>query len=159
MRRPIPCARLATIEALGSAEGDMEGNKAMPTITRKGRQLAAELGCYANTPAVVACSLVCRHAVTYQRIQEERCNGPWQASSATLPQEVVSRAIERHEAWVEREDARLAQLIEKHAAMIPGISGVDLGGDPRGVCVKLIRTDGKSNSWGGESRWCVPLEG
>ena len=141
----------------------------MTTITTKGRRLALELG-FSPTrdfgtgrAALEACSLLMRSAITYQQIQVMACNGPAEASSSTLPNNVNSEAIERHQAWTEKRDEQLSKRIETLTAELvelgAPVSGVDLGGDPRGVCVKLIRTDGRSNSWGGESRWCVPLEG
>ena len=90
-------------------------------------------------------------------------NGPAEASSPTLSNNAIQQVIKRHEARMEKRDEQLSRRIETLTARLvklgAPISGVDLGGDPRGVCVKLIRTDGRSNSWGGESRWCVPLEG
>ena len=136
----------------------------MTIITNTGRKLAHELGfdSFSSGPLQV-CSLLRRHASTYQLTQVAICNGPAEASSATLPIKVVSKAIARHEAWTDKRDEQLSKRIEALTATLvelgAPISGVDLGGDPRGVCVKLIRTDGRSNSWGGESRWCVPLEG
>ncbi len=146
----------------------------MTQITSKGRKLAEELGFSTYCGSGVfrddkkaapleACSLLMRNAITYQQIQVMRCNGPAEASSPTLPNDVIRAAIERLEVWTEKRDEQLSRRIEELTVDLvklgAPINGVDLGGDPRGVCVKLIRTDGRSNSWGGESRWCVPLEG
>lgn len=133
----------------------------MANITPKGRVLALELELPGHSRAAEVCSLIVRDSISFQRVAEAECNGPPEASSPTLPTRMVTAAIERHQAWCERRSEQLAKRITKRTAELAKlgapVSGVDLGGDPRGVCVKLIRTDGRSNSWSGESRWSVPI--
>lgn len=134
------------------------------SITTKGRILALELGQSGEGYAAVVCSRICRSAVSYQRVEEMVCNGHPAMGNPHIDIKTANRLQERHEKWCEKRETALENNIRKWVDILgalPGVpvSGVEIGGDPRGVCVKLIRTDGKSNSWGGESRWCVPLEG
>jgi hypothetical protein len=129
----------------------------MATITRKGRELAHELGLSGFGADAETCSLIMRHAASLQRLAEEECNGPgdW-VNNVPYPEagHIYDRWQERVERQTDQRQARVRELVKT----LPGVTGVNLGGDPRGTVVKLFRADGKSNTWGGEeSGWAVPL--
>ena len=109
-------------------------------ITEAGRKLQEELG-YFGEHAASVCSLLHRHAVTYTKIQERWCG------------EEMNHA--KREA-LEAKEARLEAAIRALVADMPCLTAVRFTGDPRGFCVKVFRTDGNHNTWGGkEEGWGV----
>jgi len=114
-----------------------------------------------QTVAAGLCSLLVRHGTTYQRVQVEKCNGHPANGDPRIPAARARELQEEFESYLEKRDETLTRqirdLVAKLAECGAPVSGVELGGDPRGCTVKLIRTDGRSNSWGGESRWCIPM--
>lgn len=126
-------------------------------ITEKGRKLANELGLSDFGPHAETCSLIMRHATTLQRLAEEECNGPGDYVDR-IPYPEAGRIYDRWQARIEKEQERLARRMRVLVAELPGVESVAVSGDPRGTVVKLKRTDGKYNTWGGaESGWAVPL--
>jgi len=99
-------------------------------------------------------SLLCRHAKTYHRIQENRCNGhPLQGSYNPPPN--MGELQDRFDAWLDRREALLERRIKELAGAIPGVVGVKFGGDPRGAVVKLVLANGRTDDWGQEGV-CIP---
>ena len=120
-------------------------------ITSKGRELAdhAHLG---DNPVVLnTLSRICRAAVTYERNQEDICNGHPANSSPTLPNETIFRLQEAWEKRTDRQDERLERLISNLAETLPDVTGVTFNGDPRGSTVRLLftgkRYDFASRTW------------
>lgn len=132
----------------------------MARITQKGRDLAHSIGrsypapglFMANADNQELCSLICRHARTYCRIQEEQCDGPAGKDSPSFDWDRWGRRLEKREAHLE---ARIETLCAK----LPEIDGKPIrpifGGDPRGATVKLKMPDGRADDWGREGV-CVP---
>ena len=110
--------------------------------TLNGYKLAhALLPSIGQTPAIVAtCSLLCRAARTYGRLQVTACN-----------RELTERERKRDESAAERINELVLQLPLVDGQFIKA----DLNGDPRGATVKLILPDGRFDDWGGEGI-CVP---
>ena len=120
-------------------------------ITSKGRELA-DLAHLGDHPLVLnLCSRICAAAVTYERIQEDRCNGHPANSSSTMPNQMLRTLQEGWEKRCERQDEQLSKRITKLALELPAVTGVELGGDPRGCTVKLLfagkRYDCTSRAW------------
>ena len=130
----------------------------MTTITRKGKELAQQLGLADFGLAAQNCSLIMRHAASLQRLAEEECNGPGEYVDR-IPYPEAGKIYDRWQTRVERQQEQHAKRVKALVKEFPGtIDGVHVDGDPRGTIVKLIRTDGKYNTWGGEeSGWAVPL--
>ncbi len=129
----------------------------MSKITRKGRELAHELGLSEFGHNAEICSLIMRHARTLQRLAEEECNGPgdWVNS---IPYPEAGHIYDKWQARVEKQQENYSSRVKFLASQLDGILGVHISGDPRGTVVKLIRRDNKYNTWGGEeSGWAVPL--
>lgn len=127
----------------------------MTQITAKGRELADNAHLGDDRRVLETCSLICRAAITYERVQEDRCNGHPACSSPTLPAATITKLQEVFEERTEKRDEQLSKRIKELALTLPGVKGVNLGGDPRGCTVKLLFVDGRSDDWEGESV-CVP---
>lgn len=125
----------------------------MSKITLAGRAFAFTLARYgAFDPSKVSdanlstISLFVRHAGSYQRTQEALCSGPGDHASPAI--------VESWQSGLEAREARLEALIRKTALAIPGVVGVKLGGDPRGVTVKLKLASGRGDdSWSDDGPW------
>jgi hypothetical protein len=117
----------------------------MAQITRKGRELSDKLNPSIGTTQQIleVCSLICRHATTHCRIQEQWCNGVAETSRVY---------------WEKREEETVLKLKEL-VTMLPHINdqpiGLRLGGDPRGATVILVMPDGRYDDWG-QRGLCVP---
>lgn len=126
------------------------------TITQKGRQLAHDLGLSGTGEDARICSLLMRHATTLQRLAVEECNGPGDWINR-IPYPRAGEIMEKWQADLERKQESLELRVKELATQLPNVKGVHVSGDPRGTVVKLIRVDGKHNTWGGaESGWAVP---
>lgn len=127
----------------------------MTQITQKARHFTYDVLCHygilqghnERADALPYISLLLRHAKSYQHVQEAICNGHPACSSASLPINTVRRLQARHEEWCEKRDRQLSRRIKEVAEHIPGVDLVKLGGDPRGVTVKLLLASGRGDSW------------
>lgn len=131
-------------------------------ITRKGTELAWKLAPSIGYSRDIAntCSLICRHATTYARLQEMSCNGhPAQEYWPTLPVDKLNKLQDKWDAYIEKREqqivARLTELVQE----LPDIEGapidISFQGDPRGATVKLVLYDGRTDDWG-QTGICVP---
>lgn len=133
----------------------------MAIVTMKGRELAGKLMPSMDiTPAILkTCSLICKAATSYKRIQEAKCNGHPACSDPRLPIETVTRLQAEHEAWCDRREAQLERVLQRHVDSLPLVDGLAVGlvfqGDPRGATVKLRMPDGRYDDWAREGI-CVP---
>lgn len=134
----------------------------MACITRKGRELAKALapsfdqqGDWSWFAMEETCSLLCRAATTYARIQESHCNGP---SYGEWTQGWQDR-LEKREAQLEKRIRALCEELPRVATkQAPEVSlpiGPVFQGDPRGATVKLAMPDGRYDDWG-QTGICVP---
>jgi hypothetical protein len=96
----------------------------VPAITQKGRKLASKLNPAIGTTRGIeeTCSLIARHATTYQAYSETACN-----------RELSEWEYERME-WLER---RITRLIEDLPETDAGSFGPFFQGDPRGLTVGI----------------------
>lgn len=106
----------------------------MAEITERGRKLAWRLNPFIGTTGAIerTASLIARHAVTHDRIQQRWCN-----------EEMSDRAtarLERQEAQLEQ---RIAKLVESLPETDTGPFTVKFEGDPRGYTVKIVTPDGQ----------------
>lgn len=123
-------------------------------ITQTGRQLATEI----DTSFRGECSLIRRHAVTYQRIQEMACECHPAMNNPNIDISIAHRLQARREVWLEKREEQLEKRITVLVSIIPEIDSVSFQGDPRGMCVKLHLKSGKYNSWGGaDDGWRVTV--
>jgi hypothetical protein len=117
----------------------------MPNITNNGRKLAIKLAPAVGVSHDVLelCSLIARNAKTYDRLQVDACNGPWfvQVPNAHMPRDEYRQRLERWESDLAKRDERCAARLTALVDQLAKVSGVAikpvLGGDPRGVVVKL----------------------
>ncbi len=98
--------------------------------------------------AVRLAALLCRHGVTYSRLQEDNCNGV-----GTYYNEPPASFAKRQAAFEARVEHR-EQLLEKRIAAIvaelgPGF-GVHFQGDPRGNTIKIKLPSGRYSDQGQE---------
>lgn len=126
----------------------------MTVITNKGRELAIDLNQGITREMLETCSLLCRAAKSYKRIQEDECNGHPANSNPHLPQESVGRLQDRWQARCEKRGAQLEAHINKLAGRLPGVKLVRFNGDPRACTVQLIMYNGRRTGWG--EGVCVP---
>ena len=125
--------------------------------TVKGKQLATDLGLPQYGQYAETCSKIMRHATTLQRLAEEECNGPGDWVNR-IPYPEAGLIYDKWQARIEKQQASLSERVRVLCGRLPGVEAVTIGGDPRGVVVKLQRTDKQYNTWGGESSgWAVPL--
>ena len=112
-------------------------------ITKAGRKLSGELSNAIHGYAMPGdCSELNRLAKRYHRLQETACNESMNEIQQTM-HNASERAIEK-------------KIVTIVASMPSVLKGVHFGGDPRGYCVKLIRVDGRGNTWGGdEEGWGI----
>ena len=98
-------------------------------ITNRGRELAWKLNPALGSTVEIdrTCSLIVRHARTYNRIQEVWC-------SVELSDRATAQ-LERREALLEQ---RLTDLVDWLPWTDDGAITVKFDGDPRGHCVKLV---------------------
>ncbi len=123
-------------------------------ITSKGRELA-DLAHLGDHPLVLnLCSRICAAAVTYERVQEDRCNGHPIQSSPSISLYSNESIATMQDAWdkrIERQDEQLSKRITKLALQLPAVTDVELSGDSRGCTVKLLfagkRYDYTSRAW------------
>lgn len=96
--------------------------------TSKGRDLAARLApAIGYTRAIdETCSLIARHATSYERIQQRWCNDEMS--------DAETARVEAREARLER---RIADLVADLPATDDGPWSVTFEGDPRGYVVKI----------------------
>jgi hypothetical protein len=117
----------------------------MPNITNNGRKLAIKLAPAVGVSHDVLelCSLIARNAKTYDRLQVEACNGPWFVSvpNPFRTQAEYTKKLEHWESDLAKRDERCAARLTGLIDQLSKVSGVAikpvLGGDPRGVVVKL----------------------
>ena len=105
----------------------------MSEETNKGRKLAGRIERYVGYTTGIAetCSLISRHAQTYDRIQELWCN---------------EEMSDRRRELLERKEAQLEARIRTLVGELPGWDDenqrgewrVRFGGDPRGATVVLV---------------------
>jgi hypothetical protein len=120
--------------------GVSQGQGAMKmTVTNKGRELADKLGRYTGWTFGISetCSLICRHATTYNRIQELWCN-----------EAMSDKATARLEAKEARLEARIDSLVRDLPDGEVHVMGSDelvrmspkarFDGDPRGYTVRIV---------------------
>lgn len=107
--------------------------------TFKGRYLASLLAEQLGWTVAIeeTCSIITRHAATYDRLAIEECNGPrWINSQQATPERILK--------WQNDLDAKqqkVAQYLEKAVSLLPetddGSIRLVLSGDPRGFVVRL----------------------
>lgn len=97
--------------------------------------------------------LLCRHGVTYSRIQEANCNGcgTWYGES----NESFNKRQERFEKQLEHKEQLLEKRIRAIVSELGEGFGVIFHGDPRGSTIKITVPSGRTNDWGKEGI-CVP---
>jgi hypothetical protein len=133
-------------------------------ITRKGRELADKLNPAIGTTSETqrTCSLIARHATTYQRIQEMLANGgTYGHETRAIPDAVRNCRIEEGEAQCEVIEARIADLVRDLPETDDGPFGVIVGGDPRGCCTVKITAPGLARDLVTYDHYegiCVPQE-
>lgn len=103
----------------------------MAVITRRGRALAWKLNRYIGTTFAIeeTCSLIARHAITYNRIQELWCD-----NERANNHEPTRLYWEKREADLE---ARITDLVADLPHTDDGPFRVVFEGDPRGSTVQL----------------------
>lgn len=91
----------------------------------------------------VLCSLLCRLAPAYDRIQVAECNGE------------KTRYMTGREAEIER---RARVIVAAFPQASTGRVSLVLGGDPRGFCmkIKIPNAPGEGNTWGLSGEYGVP---
>lgn len=104
---------------------------------------------------VEICSLLCRSAVSYLRVQEGHCNGCAAMSNPYIDTKTANRLQLQFEKEQDRKEANLERRIKELAGQLPGVKKVHFGGDPRGATVKLVMKNGRYDDWGAEGL-CVP---
>lgn len=108
----------------------------MAAITRRGRDLAWRLNPYIGTTTKIeeTCSLIARHAKTYNWIQEAWCDNEYICTN--------DAARERYEAKEEWLEGRIRDLVDILPHTDHGPIKVIFGDDPRGATVALhVPTD------------------
>lgn len=103
----------------------------MPNITRRGKDLAWKLNPYVGTTNGImqTCSLIARHAATYNAIQEGWCDNERQNNHAP-----TREWYEAKEAWLV---ARITDLVADLPHTDDGPFEVRFQGDPRGSTVQI----------------------
>ena len=103
----------------------------MTQITKRGRDLAWKLNPYIGTTYEIqrTCSLIARHAATYNRIQEGWCDNERQNNH-----EPTRLWHEEKEAWLE---ARITDLVADLPHTDDGAFWVRFEGDPRASTVQI----------------------
>lgn len=106
----------------------------MAQVTTRGYDLACKLNPYIGSTYGIdqTCSLLHRHARTYDRIQEMWCND-----------EMSDRATARLEAQEAKLEARIRSLVQDLPQPDDGPWQVQFSGDPRGYTVRLIAPTGR----------------
>lgn len=128
----------------------------MARRTLKGYELAEALRTTKHQAIDVGvCSLLCRSAVSYLRVQEGHCNGCGAWDNPYMDAKRAGRLQERFERELEKKEAQLERRIKELAVQLPGVKSVHFGGDPRGATVKLVMKNGRYDDWGAEGL-CVP---
>lgn len=105
-------------------------------ISKQVRELANDLSGAGGLVLPSDAAVLLRFAKRYAKIQERWCNDDM---SGTPGAEDRLRAKE----------AQLEEIIRGIVKNMPSLTGVKFSGDPRGYCVKVIRKDGRYNTWGG----------
>lgn len=101
-------------------------------------QLAREFPTIGRDKVWHVAKLIMRNAATLQRLAEMACN-----RDLTASEEKREQTAERH--------------LRDAVSQLPGLSVIEIGGDPRGYVVKLKLPSGAYNTWGGEEcGWGVP---
>lgn len=119
----------------------------MAQITAKGSELAIKLSDHDNKKPyydyelLEACSLIARHATTYNKLMEGYCNGHPAVQNPTVDMELAGRLQGKYEEWLDRRTAWIEKRIQELAKSIPGVRAVDFRGDPRGCTVVLFMDD------------------
>jgi len=113
----------------------------MPKTTKKGQELADLLNQGYTNHIFETCSLLCRAATSYARIQEANCNGHPLQSDPSIDPKRMAKIQERFEKWCEKREEQLEKLIDRHALNLPGVLRVIFNGDPRGNTVKLVMSE------------------
>ncbi len=131
-------------------------------ITKKGNELAWKLAPSIgyNHDIAETCSLICRHATTYARLQEMSCNGhPAQEYYPPLPIERMNKLQNQWDAYIERRESQIIHRIIELVEQLPFIDGASIepifDGDPRGATIKLVMPDNRTDDWG-QTGICVP---
>jgi len=114
----------------------------MSAKTKSGYELAEKLNPSIGTTSAIieTCGLICRHARTYARLQEQDCN-----VGLTDNERIREEGLQK----------RIADLCSR----LPLVDGKPIrpvfSGDPRGATIKLAIPDGRSDDWGAVGI-CVP---
>ena len=125
----------------------------MAQITKRGRELANRLAPSIGVSGDIleTCSLIARHATTYQGIQEGYCNGHPAMGNPNISAQDAAKIWERYEKWLDKREAqierRITELVESLPPTDSGPVSVRFGGDPRGAVVTLIMPDGRYDNW------------
>ena len=106
--------------------------------TLKGYKLAESLRSRNIDLDVSTCSLIARHATSYQNNQENACNGHPANSNPHIDIKTVNRLQEEWETRTEKRQEQLEKRISEIVKDIPEIGAVHFQGDPRGLCIQLI---------------------
>ena len=106
--------------------------------TLKGYQLAETLRSRGVEVDVITCSLIARHATSYQNNQEDVCNGHPANGNPRIDIKTAGRLQEEWEARTDRKHDRLKKRITEIVKDIEGIGAIYFQGDPRGLCIQLI---------------------
>jgi len=106
-------------------------------ITKKGQKISQDLiraqaaWDWQNSDTINSLSLICRHAVTYRRLQEIQCgdgihSGDW---------------VNAHHDYLVKREAQIESRFGMLAKALPANVRLQLDSDPRGLVVRLIVTD------------------
>lgn len=109
-------------------------NAKTATVTQAGVKFARKLSYQIGTTDHIqrVCSLLHRHARTYDWIQEAWCSNEMPDRSVAL--------LEEREEWLE---ARIRDLVQYLPDPDSGPWKVEFSGDPRGYTVRLVAPDGR----------------
>lgn len=137
----------------------------MPSITKKGYELAAKLAPALGYTNMITetCSLICRSAVTLHRLNEESCNGHPCQQSPYIDSATASKLQDRWDARIDRETDRVTLHLEALVWSLPEVDdlghfGFSAETDPRG-CSLIIAPEGsgiRGDSWGDSNGICIP---
>jgi len=125
-------------------------------ITQKGRILAEKLEPSTGYDSDIAyiCSLLCRQATTYHRIQEQHCNGHPAMDNPSIPIADANRLQAKFEQLLEKQEANIENRVNMLCHSLPKVEGKHIepifSGDPRGAVIKLKMPDGRYDDWGHE---------
>jgi hypothetical protein len=135
----------------------------MPTITRKGNELANKLNPAIGTTREIreTCSLIARHATTHTQLAELLCNGgTYSHETGKVPDATRNHRIAWATHRTEVVERRITALVSDLPATDGGPFGVTFESDPRGCTVKITAPAEWTrlyDDWGDDGI-CVPQE-